>query len=188
MQIKEKLEVFRQSTIEVAERESQSIIREYQENSRAELEKFRKNKQIEMENLFQIEEAKIRRKLNRTVSLEFTKQKGILEECQQEKRQRLFEEVERQLEAYQNTPEYDRYLIEKIIMAKKFARGEEVIIYINPKDADKKAFLEEQTKTILTLSEIDFGGGIRAVIRSKNVLIDESFLTKTEQERNGYTF
>lgn len=188
MQIKEKLEVFRQSTIEVAEQESLSMIEEYQENCRAELEKFRKNKQLEVENLFQMEEAGIRKKLNRTVSEEVTKHKQILEECQQEKRQKLFEEVERQLEAYQDTPEYDQYLIEKIKMAKKFARGEEIIIYINPKDAEKKAFLEAQTQTVLTLSEIDFGGGIRAVIRSKNVLIDESFLTKTEQERNGYTF
>lgn len=188
MQIKEKLEVFRQSTIEVAERESQSMIREYQENCSMELEKFQKNKQMEMENLFQMKEAGIRRKLNRTISEEFTKQKRVLKECQQEKRQKLFEEVERQLEEYQNTPEYDQYLIAKIKMAKKFARGEEIIIYINPKDAEKKAFLEEQTQAVLTLSEIDFGGGIRAVIRSRNILIDESFLTKTEQERNGYTF
>ena len=49
-------------------------------------------------------------------------------------------------------------------------------------DADKKEALEIKTGTELTVSAMDFGGGVRAVIRSRNILIDESFVTKLEQE------
>ena len=57
-----------------------------------------------------------------------------------------------------------------------------MVVYINPSDADKKQGLEQETGVELTVSSIDFGGGVRAVIRSRNILVDESFVTKLEQE------
>lgn len=188
MQIKEKLEVFRQSAIEVANQESQTEIREYEVNCRQELEQFQKNKQQEMENAFQMERIKIRREMNRKVSAEITRQKRILDECQKQKKQKLFEIVEQKLAQYQQTKEYDVYLIEQIKRAAAFAKEEEIIIYINPTDIGKKQMLEQETGVELTISTMDFGGGIRAVIRSKNILIDESFTTRLEQEKNSYTF
>ncbi len=92
------------------------------------------------------------------------------------------ERVQELLTEYQQTEDYQNYLTAKIRMAKKVAGTEEVIIYINPSDADKKEELEKQTGAQLTVSTLDFGGGIRAVIRSRNILIDESFVTKLEQE------
>ena len=77
---------------------------------------------------------------------------------------------------------YKDYLTAKIQMAGEVAGTEPVIIYLDPSDEDKKAELEEKTGAGLTVSEIKFGGGIRAVIRSRNILIDESFLTRLEQE------
>ncbi|MFG6382743.1 MAG: hypothetical protein K1V96_00595, partial [Lachnospiraceae bacterium] len=109
-------------------------------------------------------------------------QKRILDECKQKWKKKLLEEVNILLKEYQNTESYQDYLITKIKMAKKIAGQEDVTIYINPSDADKKFNLEKETSTKLTISKIDFGGGIRAVIRSRNILIDESFVTKLEQE------
>ncbi len=182
MQIKEKLEVFRKFTIDVANNESQAQIKEYQESCEKELEEFRKNKQIEIEHKFQIEETKLRRQANRKISEEVLCQKRILDECKQKWKKKLLEEVNILLKEYQNTESYQDYLIAKIKMAKKIAGQEDVTIYINPSDADKKFNLEKETSTKLTISKIDFGGGIRAVIRSRNILIDESFVTKLEQE------
>lgn len=188
MQIKEKLEVFRQSAIEVAQRKSQTELQEYEANYNKELEWFKKNKQQEIENTFQMEEIKIRREMNRKVSAEITRQKRLLDECQQQKRQKLFEMVEQKLVEYQKTEEYEQYLITQIKKAAAFARTEEIVIYINPTDAEKKQRLEQETDVKLTISKMDFGGGIRAVIHSKNILIDESFATRLEQEKNSYTF
>lgn len=188
MQIKEKLEVFRQSAIKIATQESEAELGEYESGCKQEIEQFRQSKQQEIENAFQMEEIKIRREVNRKVSAELTQQKRFMDECQQEKKQKLFALVEQKLAEYQKTEAYEKYLIAQIKKAAAFAKTEEVVIYINPTDVEKKQMLEQETGVELTVSSIDFGGGIRAVIHSKNILIDESFATRLEQEKNSYTF
>ena len=175
MQIEEKLEVFRNFTIDEAKQKSDEMIAQFDRSCKQELEEFRQNKQAEMEHKIQIEERNIRRQVNSKVSGEMLRQKHILDECKRKWQVKLSDQ-------YQNTEEYKKYLIAKIHMAKKVAEQDPVIIYINPSDADKKTELEVLTKAELTVSKIDFGGGIRAVIRSRNILIDESFMTKLEQE------
>ncbi|MCI9138047.1 MAG: hypothetical protein HFH48_10910 [Lachnospiraceae bacterium] len=182
MQIKEKLEVFQKFALDVANTESDVLIREYRESCEKELEEFRSYKQMEMEHRLKKEENGIRREANRKVSKEVLRQKRILDNCKREWKEKLIAQAKILLEEYQNTSEYQEYLIAKIKMAKKVAEQEAVLIYINPSDADKKEELEKKTGVDLTVSNIDFGGGIRAVIRSRNILIDESFVTKLEQE------
>ena len=135
MQIREKLEVFRDFTIDVAKEKSSQLIAQYEQASQQELEEYRKNRQAELEHRIQLEEQKVRRQLNSKVSGELLRQKHML-----------------------------------------------VIIYINPSDADRKEELERETGAKLTISSIEFGGGIRAVIHSRNMLMDESFASRLEQE------
>lgn len=182
MQIKEKLEVFQKFTINVANSESEAMIQEYRESCEKDLEEYRNSRQAEMEHKFQIEEIKIRRQVRKRVSEESIRQKRLLDNCKQEWKKKLMDQVRELLAEYQQTEKYRGYLTAKIRMAKEVAGTEEVIIYINPSDADKKEELEKQTGAELTVSTMDFGGGIRAVIRSRNILIDESFVTKLEQE------
>lgn len=182
MQIKEKLEVFRKFTIDVADRESDALIREYKENCEKELEEFRKNRQIELEHKFQMKETEIRRQVNRKVSEEMIRQKRLLDNCKREWKEKLIAQVKALLEEYKGTEGYTRFLAAKIRMAKEVAGDEPVVVYINPSDAGKKRELEQETGVELTVSSIDFGGGVRAVIRSRNILVDESFVTKLEQE------
>ena len=91
MQIKEKLEVFRKFTIDVADKESEALIQEYKENCDRELEEFRKSRQIELEHKFQIKETEIRRQVNRKVSEEMVRQKRILDSCKQEWKGKLID-------------------------------------------------------------------------------------------------
>lgn len=182
MQIEEKLEVFRNFTIDVAKEESERQIAEYEESCNREIETFRQNALAELEHKIHSEERDIRRQMNSRVSGEMLRQKRCLDECKRKWQEKLFEEARTLLAEYQKTEKYLEYLIAKIGMARDLADGDEVIIYINPSDADRKAELEARTGATLTVSSIDFGGGIRAVIRARNILIDESFVTKLEQE------
>lgn len=188
MEITEKLNIFYTSAIDVANKQSSDDMREFTASMEKLQEEYKKNKKEEIDSRFHIEEGKLKRDVNRRVSEAVTEQKRKLNLHQQEKKEALFQVVETMLKDYKNTEEYDKYLISKIRMAREFARKEEVTIYLNPTDEDKLAYLEQETGCRLSISEIDFGGGIRAVVRSKNVLIDESFQTKLEQERNAYTF
>ena len=68
MQIKEKMEVFRNFTIDVAKNKSEELITQYESSCKQEVEEFRQNKQKEMEHRIQIEERNIRRQVNSRIS------------------------------------------------------------------------------------------------------------------------
>lgn len=188
MQIKEKMEVFRKSAIKLAEQESRAVLKEYNLECNQELEKIKNEKRQEIERVFQEAEIKIKKKINRKTSEEIVSQKRLLAECQKEKKNKLFELVEKQLAEYLKTEEYEKYLIANIKKAEQLAETEELIVFINLTDIEKKQKLEQETGVNLTISQIEFRGGIRAVIYSKNILMDESFASKLEQERAAYTF
>ena len=61
-------------------------------------------------------------------------------------------------------------------------------IYVNPTDADKKAYLEEKTGLTLSISKEDFIGGIRAVIPERNILVDYAFRGALEREYQKFAF
>ena len=79
-------------------------------------------------------------------------------------------------------------LILYIAKAAQFASGMAMTIYINPSDADKKTYLEERTGMTLTISKVDFIGGVRAVVPEKNVLVDYAFKGALENEYQKFQF
>ena len=107
---------------------------------------------------------------------------------QKELKKELFEEVERMLREYMKTDAYEKALVKYIEKALRFANGEELTIYINPTDADKKDYLEEHTGMKLTVSKEDFVGGVRAVVHGRNVLIDHAYKGALENEYQKFLF
>jgi vacuolar-type H+-ATPase subunit E/Vma4 len=85
------------------------------------------------------------------------------------------------------TPGYDDLLCTQIKNAANFAHGDMITVYINPSDENKIKTLEEKTGVSLTVSDRDFIGGTRAVIPSRSILIDNSFLTKLEEAKSSFT-
>lgn len=188
MELTRKLNMFYTSAIEVANQQSHTDMEEFTASMEKLMEEFKNQKTEELDSRYRIEEEKLKREENRKISEEATEQKRRLNLHQQEKKQALFARVKEKLSAFRKTKDYDAWLVSKIRMAKKFARREEITIYINSDDAGKKEWLEQETGCALSISEIEFGGGIRAVVRSKNVLIDESLETRLRQEWDAYTF
>ena len=114
--------------------------------------------------------------------------KRELGKTQNELKKVLFEEVEELIRDYMKTEEYTELLVAYITKAVKYADGTAAVLYINPSDADKKEYLEERTGMNLTISKEDFIGGVRAVIREKNILIDHAFKGALEREYNKFLF
>jgi vacuolar-type H+-ATPase subunit E/Vma4 len=152
------------------------------------MDDFTNNKQKELRSYYHIEAGKIKRKQNRKISESVTELKRELNQDQKLKKDILFQKVAEMLHQYMDTLDYVDYLKAKIKMAQKIAGTQAIVIYLNASDVSHKRMLEETQHCTLTISDIDFMGGIRAVIRSRNILIDESFTTKLNQERKEYTF
>ena len=67
-----------------------------------------------------------------------------------------------------------------------FAKDDKLTIYINKTDAHLKEDLEAATHVELMISNIDFFGGIRSVIPDRNILIDNSFMSKLREEKMNF--
>ena len=129
-----------------------------------------------------------KQQLNMAMSKAQLELKREMGKIQTELKTELFEEVQLKLLAFMRTEEYKEVLIRYIEKAAQFASGMAMTIYINPSDADKKTYLEERTGMTLTISKVDFIGGVRAVVPEKNVLVDYAFKGALENEYQKFQF
>ncbi len=186
MTLNEKLDNFYTSVIDSATAQSIEIIEEY---SKA-LQKIREERYQaaikRAKNTYRIEMDHILREKNRKLSKESLDLKRKVIERSAEIADCIFRDVELKLKEFMKTEAYRDYLAGKIKDALDFARGDEMIIYINPSDESLIPSLEEMTGAKLTLSNRDFFGGMRAVIPSRTILIDHSFLTKLAEAKNTF--
>ena len=107
---------------------------------------------------------------------------------QQELKDKIFEEADALIDEFMKTEAYDDFLIKCIRKAVAFAGNDELTIYINPTDEKRRSDLEGATRVHLTISAEDFRGGVRAVIRSRNILIDNSFSTQLKEQYDKFVF
>lgn len=188
MTLEEKIAEIQASSMEAARAEGNEIIESY----RAALDKvFEDHKQEairQMETRIKAETINVRQQKNQAMAkaqLELKRQEGRV---QKELKDKVFREVMELVEEYMKTEEYREFLLRCIQKSVEFAAGEELTIYINPSDKDMKEELELHSGTILTISKEDFIGGVRAVIRGRNVLIDHSFRTALRTEYDEFVF
>ena len=88
----------------------------------------------------------------------------------------------------QSDSTYEEYLERKIREAVTFAGNDKLTLYLDPSDEAHKASLEQKLSVTLTISAMPFLGGVRAVIPEKNILIDNSFETLLNEERENFIF
>lgn len=77
---------------------------------------------------------------------------------------------------------------DKIKQSLEIAENDSVQIYLTAKDSAKAEELKKRTGITPLISETNFLGGIRAVIPEKNILIDNTFLTAFENEKERFNF
>lgn len=188
MTTEEKLKHFLDVTVENANVKSVKTIEEYQKGLESVFETHKEDALRKQALQLKLSEENLRKEKNAEVSKQQMEIKKELGKKHEELKSLLFHEVEDKLDEYMATEAYDNYLIAHIKEAKAFARSEEVQIYIDPADAEKQYALEAATNTQISISEYGFHGGMRAVIRSKNILIDQSFETRLNEAKSEFSF
>lgn len=183
MEINEKLDIFYRSAIEAANGQSEVILQEYKTAYQDNLAEYERIKQAEQQTGERIAQEKVRKEINRAVSGEIVQLKKEFHRKQEEKKAELFALVEEKLAAYRKSDAYPAFLKRKVREALTLAAGMEVVVYLDPEDAPFAKELEAEGGCRVSVSESSFGGGIRAVIPAKNVLMDESFSRKLEEEK-----
>jgi V/A-type H+-transporting ATPase subunit E len=186
MTLNEKLEHFYSAVIESATRQGEEIV-STQEKSLKKLYEDRKQAALKKaKHTYRVESERMRREKNRQLSTKAIEIRRKMGDKVEEIVECIFRDVEKKLKEFMQTSAYEDYLVDKIKKAKSFAQEADIIIYLNPSDEYRKSILEERSGAKLTISDRDFFGGIRAVIPSRSILIDHSFLTKLAEEKETF--
>ena len=184
----EKLENFLHMSVETAQQESQKALDEYQAQLDRSFEEHKAGRRQQAADAVRDEKVRAEREINRQLSSREIDIRQTIAQRQDELKTHLFERVAEKLQAFKGTKDYEDFLVRKINEAKKFAGKDEMTVYIDPSDAALADTLAKKTGVTPIISKEEFVGGMRAVIRSRNVLIDNSFKTLMADQRDSYSF
>lgn len=188
MTLEEKIARLQTSSMEQARAEGNAIIDSHREALEKVFQDHKAEAVRQSETRIKAETTNAKLMLNQAAAksqLEIKRRQG---KVQQELKDKIFEEVSGLVRDYMKTEAYMDFLIKCIQQAERFAGTEHVVIYLNPSDEQKRSDLEDATGVHLTISAEDFIGGVRAVIRSRNILIDNSFKTQLRNEYDKFLF
>ncbi|MEE0959677.1 MAG: V-type ATP synthase subunit E [Lachnospiraceae bacterium] len=184
----EKLQHFLNASIEDAQNRSQKMISDYKEALAKIADEHKAETLKKAELQIKVEEDKLQRNRNKEISKQVLHIKRKITKKQAELKDKLFVEVAHMLEEYMSTEDYTKLLVKEIKEAVDIAGESDVTIYIDPADSESLSKLEMMTGASLTISEYSFMGGTRAVIRDRNILIDNSFAKKLEEAKENFNF
>lgn len=192
MEISEKLDIFYRAAMEVAREQGEAISEESRNICQKTLQEYEDERKKQQEARERVAQERVRKEVNREVSGILLEQKKEYHKAQEQKKEELFALVEEKLAAYRQTTDYEKLLAGKIARAVEFAAGEAVTVYLDPQDGHLlPQLLTEQGENALCTIEVGsemFGGGIRARIPAKQVLLDESFGSRLREEREKFSF
>ena len=188
MTTEEKLKYFLDVTIENASNNSAQIIDDYTASLNKSFEDHKVDATRQAKLQVELGIAQLEKDKNKELSKEQLILKKELNKKQDNLKEKLFIEVGYLLEDYMSSRAYQELLIEQINFAKEFAKDTDITIYIDPADTGKLASLMTATNTQIHLNEHGFMGGTKAVIHSKNILIDKSFEAKLKEAKDSFAF
>ena len=189
MTIEEKLEHFREVTLETATREAYNELNTYQQGLDRMYEEHRRDAQKRREHQIRVETTENRQISNKELAKEQMACKRELSRCEEELTEQLYREVESILQKVKGTPEYALRLKKQVEAALAYAEGAPMVILLDPSDEallPELAALMTDGSAEVKLSEEAFGGGTRAEIPSLNIRIDNSFQQKFEDIREEF--
>lgn len=185
MTIDEKLQHFMDVTTEKVNAENVKQLKEYQKGLEKVFQDFQEDALRKAALSLKLKEESLIRQKNAEIAkkqMEIREQTGKL---QRELTQKLYSEVKGKLERYMGTRAYGQYLIDQVRSIKRYAGEDEVVIYIDPADVGKQNTVSAAVNTTVNVSAYSFGGGLRAVITKRGILIDQSFDTKLKEAFDG---
>ena len=188
MTVEEKLEHFYNASIESAAKDAEHLQREHQEALDKIFQDHKETKERQARAQLQAESDKLSREINKEVSARQIEYRRILSSKTSEIKKKIFLEVEEKLNKFKTSPEYMDFLVKRIQEDLDFAEDDVITIYIDPSDEALLPALTEHFGFTPILSRDSWMGGMRAVIRSKNILIDNSFATLLHDAKEEFVF
>lgn len=188
LNIEEKLEHFQTLCFKDARERSEKMLEDYTVSLKQILENHKNDAKRQADMQLEAAADNITREMNKQLSIEQINIKREYSTRQEELKSRLMTELRDRLARFMETPDYQNMLEAQVKKALEFAGKAPITIYLDPADSDKLNDIAIHTGAALKLSEYSFLGGTRAVIPSRNILIDHSFQKKLEEAEASFKF
>lgn len=186
MTIEDKLQHFMDVSVNGAHEKGQQMLDEYKTS----IDKLYEQHKAEALNTANTYIKTTKRGIKRNISKDYAQQqlniKRQLIDKQEEIMEKIFIEVIELLNNFKSTPEYTSLLLKHIKDSLEIAGNNPIDIFIDPEDSDKLTILEEKSKCKININDKPFMGGIKAIIPSKNIIIDNSFESKYSLEKENF--
>lgn len=173
--------------------QAQDIIDEQVNQYRATLQKdydeFVKNTNQGFDAKFVNAKKDMRKELNKNISQSQIHLQRDLYLQEEKLKKTLFAEFNDAIQNYMQTDEYRNQLVVMINNLKDYAEKnrEELVVYINHSDQGMIETLLEETNANIQISDREFLGGVRGVLKDRQVLIDYSFSTLLANVEDSFT-
>ncbi|GEK88212.1 H+-ATPase subunit E/Vma4 [Alkalibacterium putridalgicola] len=188
MDIEEKIDFFREMTLKTADEKVTDQLESFEDTLKEALEDHKAEQRNKAAIELDAEKDNLRKESNKHLAQLQLQQQRDLHKKQQQLKEEVFVLAEERVSEFMQTNDYIELLKKQLQEALNLAKGEDITLYIDPVDSDKKNMLEKHLDHDITLSERPFIGGSRGVIQSRKLLIDNSFLKRFEEEKANFSF
>lgn len=164
-------------------------VNQYQATLQKDYDEFVKNTNQEFDAKFANDKKNMRKELNKNTSQSQIHLQRDLYLQEEKLKKSLFAEFNSAIQNYMQTDEYRNQLVVMINNLKDYAEKnrEELVVYINHSDQGMIETLLEETNANIQISDREFLGGVRGVLKDRQVLIDYSFSTLLANVEDSFT-
>lgn len=189
MDLEEKFAYFETQINEQAQATIDEQVNSYKATLQKDFDEFAERTQNEYDIKFENAQKDMRKELNKNTSQSQIHQQRDLYLQEEKLKKSLFSEFNNAIQDYMKTDEYSAQLVKMIHNLKGFVEDsdEEFVIYINHSDQHLLNQLKEKTDANIQISDREFIGGVRGVLKERQVLIDYSFTTLLANVENNFT-
>lgn len=174
--------------MEKAEEERDEALADYKAGLDKMFAEHKAMKEREAREAVKNEKTAILRDLNKTLAVREIQIRHTLAQKEEDVLNEIFAVVKTKLDAYRKTPDYTHFICRKIMIAKKVSGADHMTVILDPEDKGLADEIAETCDVHPTFADKSFGGGMRAVIDSRHILIDNSFDTLFEDAKEGFSF
>ncbi|AMB96010.1 V-type ATP synthase subunit E [Aerococcus urinae] len=186
MKLEEKMAYFKDQVTQQSQAEIDQQINQYRQTLEDDYQKFQEQTDETYAHRLVNEKEALRKENNKAISQIQINQQRELFLTEENMKLTLFQTFTKQIESYQKSEAYIEQLKKMLKNIQAYAGREKYDLYIDENDSHLRSQLESYASHPIIISDRPFMGGIRAVLRERQILVDYSFLTFLDRLKENF--
>ncbi|MHC3404256.1 hypothetical protein [Aerococcus sp. Group 2] len=186
MKLEEKMAYFKDQVTQQSQAEIDQQINQYRQTLEDDYQKFQVQTDETFAHRLVNEKEALRKENNKAISQIQINQQRELFLTEENMKLTLFQTFTKQIESYQKSEAYIEQLKKMLKNIQAYAGREKYDLYIDENDSHLRSQLESYASHPIIISDRPFMGGIRAVLRERQILVDYSFLTFLDRLKENF--